>query len=112
MNREELEQLTKPELIDLLLGLDRPGKTSRTSSKPPSTDWKSKREGSRPGGAKPGHKGQACLLAATPDAHEDHRPAHCQHCGLPFGGDAAGEVVGEYDEIELPEVKPVARQSG
>jgi transposase len=45
MNREELEQLTKPELIDLLLGLQRPGKTSRTSSKPPSTDWKGKREG-------------------------------------------------------------------
>ena len=26
MNREELEQLTKPELIDFLLGLQRPGK--------------------------------------------------------------------------------------
>jgi hypothetical protein len=54
MNREELERLTKPELIELLLGLQRPDKTSRTSSKPPSTDWKGKREGSRPGGAKPG----------------------------------------------------------
>ena len=57
MNREELERLTKPELIDLLLGLQRPDKTSRTSSKPPSTDRKAKREGSRPGGAKLGHKG-------------------------------------------------------
>lgn len=76
MNREELEQLTKPELIDLLLGLQRPGKTLRTSSKPPSTDWKGKRESSRPGGAKPGHKGYACALAATPDTLEDHRPAH------------------------------------
>jgi transposase len=110
MNREELEQLTKPELIDLLLGLQRPGKTSRTSSKPPSTDWKGKREGSRPGGAKPGHKGHARALAATPDTREDHRPAHCQHCGLPFGGDAVGEVIGEYDEIDLPEVKPIVRR--
>ena len=53
MNREELERLTKPELIELLLGLQRPSKTSRTSSKPPSTDRKAKRDSSRPGGAKP-----------------------------------------------------------
>jgi len=45
MNREEIERLTKAELIDFLLGLYRPGKTSRTSSKPPSTDQKGKREG-------------------------------------------------------------------
>ena len=73
MNREELEGLTKPELIDLVLGMQRPDKTSRTSSKPPSTDSKAKREGSRPGGAKPGHKGHARVLAKAPDAHEDHR---------------------------------------
>ena len=110
MNREELERLTKPELIDLLLGLQRPDKTSRTSSKPPSTDWKGKREGSRSGGAKPGHKGHARALAEEADAHEDHRPAHCQHCGLPFGEDAMGEVIGEYDEIDLPAVKPIIRR--
>jgi transposase len=110
MNREELERLTRPELIDLLLGLDRPGKTSRTSSRPPSTDQKGKREGSCPGGAKPGHKGHARALAETPDAHEDHRPAHCAHCGLPFGEDAHGDVMGEYDEIDLPQVKPIIRR--
>jgi len=110
MNREELERLSKPELIDLLLGLQRPDKTSRTSSKPPSTDRKGKREGSRPGGAKPGHKGHARALAETADTHEDHRPAHCQHCGLPFVEDAMGEVIGEYDEIDLPAVKPIIRR--
>jgi transposase len=110
MNREELERLTKPELIDLLLGLQRPGKTSRTSSKPPSTDQKANREGSRPGGAKLGHKGHARVLAEAPDAHADHRPEQCQHCGLPFGEDAAGEVIGEYDEIDLPPVKPLVRR--
>lgn len=110
MNREELERLTKPELIDLLLGLQRPDKTSRTSSKPPSTDRKGKREGSRPGGAKAGHKGHARALAETADAHEDHRPSHCRHCGLPFDDDAMGEVIGEYDEIDLPEVKPIVRR--
>jgi len=110
MNREELERLTKPELIDLLLGMQRPDKTSRTSSKPPSTDRKAKREGSRPGGAKPGHKGHARVLAEALDAHEDHRPEHCRHCGLPFAEDASGTVIGEYDEIDLPEVKPIVRR--
>ena len=110
MNRGELEGLTKPELIDLVLGMQRPDKTSRTSSKPPSTDRKAKREGSRPGGAKPGHKGHARVLAEAPDAHEDHRPAHCHHCGLPFAEDASGAVIGEYDEIDLPEVKPLVRR--
>jgi transposase len=110
MNREELEGLTKPELIDLVLGMQRPDKTSRTSSKPPSTDRKAKRDSSRPGGAKQGHKGHARTLAEAPDSHEDHHPAHCQHCGLPFGEDAMGKVIGEYDEIDLPEVKPIIRR--
>lgn len=107
MNREELERLTKSELIDLVLGLQRPDKTSRTSSKPPSTDRKARREHSRPDGAKPGHKGHFRELAETPDAVEDHRPTHCHHCGLAFGEDAPGRVLGEYETIELPEVKPL-----
>ena len=110
MNREELEGLTKPELVELVLRMQRPDKTSRTSSKPPSTDRKERREGSRPGGAKPGHKGHARTLADAPNSHVDHRPAHCHHCGLPFAGDAPGAVAGEYDEIDLPEVKPVVRR--
>ena len=110
MNREELERLTKPELIDLVLGMQRPDKTSRTSSKPPSTDRKEKREGSRPGGAKAGHKGHARTLAETPDMIADHRPTHCRHCGLPFGDDATGTVLGEYDEIDLPTIKPIVKR--
>jgi len=110
MNREELERLTKPELIEMLLGLQRPDKTSRTSSKPPSTDRKAKRESSRPGGAKFGHKGHARDLESAPDDHEYHRPAHCRHCGLPFSEDAPGSVLGEYDEIDLPEVQPIVKR--
>jgi len=114
MDREELERLTKPELIGLLLGLNllglrRAGKTSRTSSKPPSTDQKDKREGSRPGSARQGHKRYARVLAKALDAHEDHCPVHCQHCGLAFGEDQAGEVIGEHDEIDLPQLKPLVR---
>ena len=43
MGRSELERLSKDELIDLVLRLQRPEKTSRTSSKPPSTDRKEQR---------------------------------------------------------------------
>ena len=38
MGRSELERLSKDELIELVLRLQRPEKTSRTSSKPPSAD--------------------------------------------------------------------------
>jgi hypothetical protein len=50
MERTDLQRLSKDELIDLVLQLQRPDKTSRTSSKPPSTDKKEKREHARPGG--------------------------------------------------------------
>ena len=57
MGRADLERLSKDELIELVLKLQRPAKTSRTYSKPPSADRKERREQSRPGGAKPGHEG-------------------------------------------------------
>ena len=59
MDRTDLQCLTKEELIELVLRLQRPQKTSRTSSKPPSTDRKEQRERSKPGGAKPGHEGHS-----------------------------------------------------
>lgn len=98
------------ELVELVLQMQRPDKTSRTSSKPPSTDRKAKRESSRPGGAKPGHKGHARTLAETPDSVEDHYPTHCRHCGLAFADDAVGTVTGEYDEIDLPSIKPIVKR--
>jgi transposase len=51
MDRTDLQRLSKDELIELAMQLQRPDKTSRNSSKPPSTDKKEKRENSRPGGA-------------------------------------------------------------
>ena len=48
MSRGDLERLSKHELVELVLKLRRPTKTSRTSSKPPSTDRKERREQSRP----------------------------------------------------------------
>src|SRR4051794_25044759 len=66
MGRADLERLSKDELIELVLRLQRPEETSRTSSKPPSTDRKERREQARPGGAKPGHEGHSRTLAPHP----------------------------------------------
>jgi len=43
MGRSELGRLSCEELIELVLRLQRPEKTSRTSSKPPATDRKEQR---------------------------------------------------------------------
>lgn len=110
MIRDELERLSKEELIELVLRLQRPEKTSRTSSKPPSTDRKERRDNAKPGGAKPGHEGHKRDLADHPDAIEDHIPTHCEHCGFAFEDGAFAELIGEYDEIEIPPVRPFVRR--
>src|ERR1039458_255066 len=81
MDRTDLQRLSKDELIELVIQLQRPDKTSRTSSKAPSTDKKERRENSRPGGAKPGHEPHNRRLADNPDEFRDHRPTHCELCG-------------------------------
>ena len=106
MDRTDLQQLSKEQLIELVLRLQRPDKTSRTSSKPPSTDKKEKRENARPGGAKPGHEPHNRRLAENPDAFVDHSPDVCERCGSAFSSDDLGDLIGEYDEIEIPPVKP------
>jgi len=110
MNRGDLERLSRDELIELVLRLQRPEKTSRNSSKLPSSDRKEKRENSRPGGAKPGHEGHARALSDDPDAFEDHVPSRCPCCGLVFGEDAERALIGECDEIELPPIRPFVRR--
>ncbi|MGA8170286.1 MAG: IS66 family transposase [Methylocystis sp.] len=106
MDRTDLQRLSKDELIELVMRLQRPDKTSRASSKPPSTDKKDKRENSRPGGAKPGHEPHNRRLADDPDEFRDHRPTHCELRGGAVSADAEMELIGEYDEIEIPPVKP------
>jgi transposase len=66
MGRSDLERLSKEELIDLVLRLQWPEKTSRTSSRLPLTDRKEQRERAKPGGAKPGHEGRAGSSATRP----------------------------------------------
>lgn len=70
--------------------------TSRTSSKPPSTDRKERREQAKPGGAKPGHEGHSRKLCETPDHFQDYVPTHSPHCLEAFGTDAECELIGKY----------------
>src|ERR671932_278927 len=110
MQRDELERLSKSELIELVLRLQRPEKTSRPSSKPPSMDRKERREQAKPGGAKPGHEGHSRRMRETPDAVVAHRPDCCTCCGGALGPDLPAESVSLSERIELPEVVPVVTQ--
>lgn len=106
MDRGDLQHLSKDELIDLVLRLQRPEKTSRTSSKPPSSDRKARREASKPGCAKAGHEGHNRQLAESADRIVEYMPIQCTTCGAPLSGDGAVELIGEYDAIDLPAVSP------
>jgi transposase len=107
MGRGDLERLSKEELIELVLRLQRPEKTSRTSSKPPSTDRKDQREKSKPGGAKPGHEGHSRVMSEAPDEVIEHRPGQCSGCGVALSADLLAETVSVHERVELPEVKPL-----
>src|SRR3712207_6446749 len=106
MGRSELERLSKEELIELVLRLQRPPKTSRTSSKPPSMDRKEQREKSKPGGAKPGHEGHSRSLSERADRVVDHRPDQCPSCRAALEAQLPAELVSLHERIDLPEVKP------
>ena len=106
MGRNDLERLSKAELIELVLRLQQPAKTSRTSSKPPSTDRKAQRDKSRPGGAKPGHEGHSRRLSEDFDLAVDHYPHQCPGCQLALPTGLIAETVSEHDKIDLPPIAP------
>lgn len=107
MIRSELERLSKDELIDLVPRMQRPGKTSATSSRPPSSDDKENLASSKPGGAKPGHEGHFRQAATAADITVDYRPEVCPYCAWPLGPDLAADAMGVYEAIDPPEAKPV-----
>src|SRR3712207_6490328 len=94
MDRTDLQRLTKEELIELVLRLQYPQKTSRTSSKPPSTVRKQRRDRAK-AGVKLRHEGHSRIISATPDEVVEHRPDRCSCCSavlmadLPFTSDPA-----------------------
>ena len=63
-------------------------KTSRNSSKPPSSDGFKKpapkslrKKGKRKSGGQPGHTGHTLKMAEKPDHTQVHRVEECEHCG-------------------------------
>ena len=110
MDRTDLQRLTKEELIELVLRMQHPQKTSRTSSKPPSTDRKQRRDQAKPGGAKPGHEGHSRIISATPDEVVEHRPDRCSCCSAVLMADLPGETISIHEQIDLPEITPHVTQ--
>jgi transposase len=110
MDRTDLQRLTKEELIELVLRMQHPQKTSRTSSKPPSTDRKQRRDQAKPGGAKPGHEGHSRIISATPDEVVEHRPDRCSCCSAVLIANLPGETISIHEQIDLPEITPHVTQ--
>ena len=71
MGLSDLERLSREELMELVLRMNRPTKTSRTSFKALATDRKKRLEQS-----KPDHEGRSSVTSDEPGAVVDHRP-HC-----------------------------------
>jgi transposase len=122
VDREALNQLSKDELIALLLAHEariaelerRLGLNSSNSGKPPSSDGLKKpprvsslREpsGKKTGGQK-GHPGETLCQVEKPDATVDHYPQACAGCGEPLtAATATGHVARQV--FDLPEPRPL-----
>ncbi len=87
-------------------------KTSRTSSKPPSSDgpWakrpSKKSSSGKKRGAQPGHKG-AQRPSAPPEEIDDAKmikPEHCGSCSAPVFGDDPDPL--RHQVIDIPPIKP------
>ena len=123
--REQLEQLNKRELIDIVLLLqdhierlearvqrleDQVAKHSGNSSKPPSSDGLRKpktrslrkSEGRKPGG-QPGHKGHTLKMKFEPDHVTVHELSCCPHCST----DLSAVVASEHRRRQVFDVPPV-----
>jgi transposase len=118
MDREALQQLSREELVELVLGLavwvaaleaqrGGPPKTPGNSSVPPSQGFKPNRTERRRAkrGAKRGHLGMS-RRRQRPDVVVRCRPSQCDGCGaaLPVGGQRR---VGRSQVVELPPLRPV-----
>ena len=116
-SRNELEQLDKPALIDLILQLsdriaqleDRnstPPTTSNNSSQPPSRDQKPAQRtprGKAKQGPKFGHPGATRQWVETPDLLVPQRVARCLACGADLTSQPQA-VEQRHQLVELPAI--------
>lgn len=86
-------------------------KSSRNSSKPPSSDGYGKvkrttslrKSGDKPNGGQPGHDGQTLMASAHPDRTLTHEVPRCAHCQVSLQG---VEVVG-YEERQVFDIPAI-----
>src|SRR5713226_6333850 len=86
-------------------------KTSRNSSKPPSSDGYGKvkrteslrKSGDKPNGGQPGHDGQTLMASEHPDRTLTHEVPSCAHCQASLQG---VEVVG-YEERQVFDIPAI-----
>lgn len=120
MTRPELEQLSREQLIELVLALakrvealearlNEPPKNSGNSSVPPSRDRKPNRPPREPGArreASVGRAGGGRRLHPNPDRTIAAQADSCPHCAAALTA-APQQPMTRYDKIELPPVRPV-----
>ncbi len=99
MQRDERERPSKAERIELVLRMQRPEKTSRTSSEPPSMDREVRREQSRPGGVRPGHEGPRQALSGAVAETLSYFPDQCPCCRMILSRDLSSEQVSVQERI-------------
>jgi transposase len=86
-------------------------KSSRNSSKPPSSDGYGKvkrtesvrKSGDKPNGGQPGHDGQTLQASAHPDRVETHAVSHCAQCRRSL----AEIVAAGYEERQVFEIPAI-----
>src|SRR5215218_446897 len=133
MDRAALNELTKGELIELVLAQEtrhatemaglrertaelerRLGLNSGNSGKPPSSDGLKKpprvgnlrQPSGKPSGGQPGHPGKTLRRTETPDATVDHYPQACTTCGTALTTAMATDHVARQ-VFDLPEPRPL-----
>jgi transposase len=125
INREELLQFKKEEIVDLLLTIIKEmaetiqqqadelaelkaqlNKNSKNSSKPPSSDgYKKPKNLRKPSGKKPGgqigHEGSGLKIINEPDEYIIHKPERCTNCAITGECHAQGCVNETRYEIDI-----------
>jgi transposase len=87
-------------------------KSSRNSSKPPSSDGYGRvkrteslrQSGAKPKGGQPGHEGQTLMASEHPDRIETHAVSSCAHCQAPLATVAAGGYE-ERQVFDIPAIR-------
>src|SRR5215217_8595573 len=116
MDRDALAELSREQLLDLVLQLatrvaeleaqqGQPPKTPGNSSVPPSVGFKSNRAERRARKRRRGHDGIS-RRRQKPDVIVRCRPSTCQGCGEPLPLDGQRRV-GRSQVVDVPPIRPV-----